>query len=58
MGVAKTIYYTVRKMIAPATVPTFQPGVGTELDCAKWQAGPGVGMAVTTGADKWVHILA
>lgn len=44
-------------MIPAATIPAFEPGIGTQLHHAMRQYGTGVGMTVASGSDKRIHIF-
>ena len=54
VGVGKAVERGVRKMVAAASVPAFQPGVWTQLDHAEGALGAGVGVAVAPGPNTEV----
>ena len=51
MGVAEAVDEAVGIVVPSATVPSFQSGVRTQLDHAKRGGGPGIGVAMSPGAD-------
>ena len=57
MGVAEPVNDAVRVMVATASIPAVQAGVGTELDHSEGRRGPGVGVAVSASADPRVDLL-
>lgn len=51
---AETQYGRITKMVAGAGIPTFGPGVGTELHHTERVAGSRERVTMTTGTYKWV----
>jgi hypothetical protein len=43
-------------MVATATVPAFEPSVGTGLNLSEGDDGSGIGVAVAVGADQGIYI--
>ena len=57
MGVGKTVDNRIGIMIARATVPTFEPGIRTELHHAERQSSARVSMTVSAGANEGIYII-
>ena len=55
MGVAEAVNHAVCVVVTTASVPSFQPGVGAELNHPKGRRGPWVGVAVSSRANPRVH---
>jgi hypothetical protein len=53
---AEAIERVVTIMVATATVPAFEPSVGTGLNLSEGDDGSGIGVAVAVGADQGVYI--
>ena len=49
----------VRVKITGTMIPSFRPGVGTELNHSKWiyRAGIGVAVAIGPGPDHWIDLV-
>ena len=54
VGVAEAVDEAVGVVVPSATVPSFQPGVWTQLDHAKRGGGPGIGVAMSSSANRRV----